>query len=165
METLYPPSTRLLVSLSKAIAQSARILANAAGAILKVGAVAVALYAAFKLVGGVIDKLLGKGKGGSEYLIKLIEEQNHVYLTALNEKLDDVNQKLAGIWGEFGLKIDHVNQKLGWIRGYLRQIRDNTFPLRKLKFATYTKIKFPVMAINSSNTNKEKFLVFCFYFG
>jgi len=70
----------ILVSLSKAIATSAQILAQAAGAILKVGAVAVALYAAFKLVGGVIDKLLGGGEKGSDYVTKLLEEQNWVYL-------------------------------------------------------------------------------------
>jgi len=126
----------LLVSLSKAIATSAKILANAAGAILKVGAVAVALYAAFKLVGGVIDKLLGKGKkGGNEYITKLLEEQNWVYLTVINEKLDDVNKKIAGMWSEFGVKVDHVNQKLGYIRGLLKEISNNTSLLRKLKSA------------------------------
>jgi len=102
----------ILVSLSKAIATSAQILASAAGAIIKVGAVAVALYAAFKLVGGVIDKLLGGGKKGSEYVTKLLEEQNWVYLTAINEKLDDVNEKLAGIWSEFGVKIDYQTKQI-----------------------------------------------------
>jgi len=63
-----------------------------------------------------------------DYTNKLLEEQNWVYLTALNEKLDDTNDKLAGMWSEFG--------KIGWgMKGFLREIRDNTFLLRKLKFA------------------------------
>ena len=122
----------ILVSLSKAIATSAQILAQAAGAILKVGAVAVALYAAFKLVGGVIDKLLGGGEKGSDYVVKLLEEQNWVYLTAINEKLDLVNDKLANMWAQFGKKFDYSNKSLRSIQGILKKIASNTSALRNL---------------------------------
>jgi len=115
-----------LVSLSKAIAKSAKILAGASADILTVAAVALAIYASFKWVQGWMSKIWGKGKkGGNEYIAKLLEEQNWVYLTAINEKLDDVNKKLAGMWGGFGKKIDHVNEKLGWIRGLAKDISNS----------------------------------------
>jgi hypothetical protein len=53
-----------LVEIATAIATAAEVLAAAAEAIIVVGALALAIYAAFKIVGGVIDAIFGGGSSG-----------------------------------------------------------------------------------------------------
>lgn len=66
---------QLLISLAQSIATAAQILASAAAALVKVGLVAIALYAAFTLVKGIINKLLGGGGAGDVvYWLKAIRE-------------------------------------------------------------------------------------------
>jgi len=65
-----------LVTVATGIATAATALAAAAGAIITVGALAVALYAAFKIVGGIIDKLFGGGgkSGDVTFWLKLMTD-------------------------------------------------------------------------------------------
>lgn len=64
-----------LVSIAQAIATAATILASAAAQLAAVGLIAIALYAAFMLVKGIIAKLLGgAGAGDVVYWLKAIRE-------------------------------------------------------------------------------------------
>ena len=57
------------------------------------------------------------------YTNNLLEEQNWVYLTAINQKLDDVNGKLAGIWKDFGSLIKRVNDIADGIHALIKKMK------------------------------------------
>jgi len=57
------------------------------------------------------------------YTNNLLEEQNWVYLTAINQKLDDVNGKLAGIWKDFGSLMKRVNDIADGIHALVKKMK------------------------------------------
>lgn len=119
----------LITSLATAIATAANTLAAAAPAILKVGAVAIALYAGFKVVEGLVNSIFGSGGGGKQtdvtYWLRLqkdLQQEMHdwLFLNAqdkLNyfaEKLEDIKQTiLDGVRSP----LNAVCDKLDWIGG------------------------------------------------
>ena len=57
------------------------------------------------------------------YTNNLLEEQNWVYLTAINQKLDCVNEKLAGIWKNFGSLMKRVNDIANGIHTLVKKMK------------------------------------------
>ena len=90
-----------LVSIATSVAAACTILATAAAAIVTVGIMAIALYAAFKLVGGIIDSILGGGGGGNSditYWLKPIEAHTAVAADILQFNINGVlHDMMAGI--------------------------------------------------------------------
>ena len=87
----------LIPALASAIASAATILAAAAPAILVVGAIALGLYAGFKLISG----LLSKGKGGQELrAIKDNTWEAKMHLKNMVTNQDFIKEKIAWSWGE-----------------------------------------------------------------
>lgn len=79
LTSLVTSVAQSLVAVAQAIATAAQILASAAAALVKVGLIAIALYAAFNLVKGIINKLLGGGGAGDVvYWLKAIREVGEV---------------------------------------------------------------------------------------
>ena len=118
----------LITSLATAIATAAETLAAAAPAILKVGAVAIALYAGFKVVEGLVSSLFGSGGGKQTdvtYWLKLqkdLQQEMHDWLfinaqDKLNyyaEKLEDIK---AVIIDGIRTPLNAICDKLDWIGG------------------------------------------------
>ena len=99
----------LIPALATAIASAATILAAAAPAILTVGAIALGLFAGFKLISG----LLSKGKGGQELrAIKDNTWEMKMDLRNMVNNQDFIKEKIAWSWGE----LTTINAQLNSIK-------------------------------------------------
>ncbi len=105
-----------LVTLATAIASAATILAAAAVALITVGALAIALYAAFKIVGGIIDSIFGSA--GSK------EEKT---LQAINAHLVDIR---AWTISDMVPQMNYLTQVCELTRDYTQQTKDLSFGFR-----------------------------------
>ena len=107
-----------LVALATGIASAATILAGAIVPIAAVGALGIALYAGFKLAGGIIDKLLGMGgdKGkGTQYL-----QEARNFLADINNGMIWVNKSLDVLkdigWDISGQKFTWLYKKFDYLK-------------------------------------------------
>lgn len=103
----------IIPALATAIASAATTLAAAAPAILVVGAIALGLYAGFKIISG----LLSKGKGGQE--LRAIKDNTWAMKMDMRNMVnnqDFMKEKVDWSWGELkhaNLQLDSIKRN-GW---------------------------------------------------
>lgn len=108
-----------LVAVAQAIATAASILASAAAALATVGALAIALYAAFTLVKGIVNKLLGGG-GAGDVVSRLDHMTEHL------SNIQGGTDMLKTYWGDFYNTTKRIEQLSRDEISILSNIRSNT---------------------------------------
>jgi len=131
----------LLTGLGRGIAGMAKAIAGAAKEILIAAGVALAIYAGFSIVKGILGKVFGTGGGGDkatdwihEIRDKAFEIQQDLHWSLLN--LDDIKRYF---W-----------EKMPPVLGFLKAIAENTAILQKVQFGQHgldTMVNRPTMFV------------------
>ncbi len=158
----------LITSLASAIATAATTLAAAAPAILKVGAVAIALYAGFKVVEGLVNSIFGSGGGKNTditFWLKLSSDNTKeihdwLFINA-QEKLNYYAEKLEDIKTVIidGIRtpLNAICDKLDWIGGIGLAIQN---ALGKLKGAQFgARLTEPQLVMTHGTQDRPEYII------